>query len=111
MKKLLMVMMGVTLSIILAACGGGNADKENEGSGDTTAVDAEALVNKSCIGCHGDNLEGKGNASSLNDVGSRLSEDEILDVIENGRTDKGMPAGLYKGEEAEAIAKWLADKK
>lgn len=102
-------MMGVTLSIILAACGGGNADKDNGGNGGTTAIDAEALVNKSCIGCHGDNLEGRGNAPELANIGSKLSEDEILDAIENGRP--GMTAGLYKGEEAEAIAKWLADKK
>lgn len=108
MKKFLGIMMGVTLSIILAACGGGNADKENN-NGEATAVDAEALVNKSCISCHGDNLEGRGNAPALADVGSRLSEEEILEAIENGRP--GMPAGIYKGEDAEAIAKWLAEKK
>ncbi|TNO95725.1 cytochrome c, partial [Bacillus cereus] len=40
---------------------------------------------------------------------SRLSEEEILDVINNGRG--AMPAGLIKGADAEAVAKWLATQK
>ena len=56
-----------------------------------------------------ENLEGAGGAPALADVGSRLSEEEIHDVIINGRP--GMPGNLIKGEEAEAVAKWLAEKK
>lgn len=100
-------MMGATLAIGLAACGGNNNDNN---AGETTSVsDAEALVNKSCINCHGANLEGRGNAPALDDVGSRLDKAEILDAIENGRP--GMPKGLYTGEDAEMIAEWLAEKK
>ena len=54
-------------------------------------------------------LEGAGGAPALADVGSRLSEEEIHDVIINGRT--GMPGNIIKGEDAEAVAKWLAEKK
>ncbi|MBS4208356.1 cytochrome c [Bacillus sp. FJAT-50079] len=99
--------MGVTMAIILSACGGG--DKNAGNGGEATAMDAEQLVNRSCISCHGENLEGRGNYPALNDVGSRLTEAEILDVIENGRP--GMPKGIYKGEDAEKIAEWLAEKK
>jgi cytochrome c551 len=45
----------------------------------------------------------------LSDIGSRLSQEEILNVIENGKNT--MPPGLSKGDEAAALAAWLADKK
>ena len=50
-----------------------------------------------------------GNTPALNDIGSRFSEEEILDIIVNGQGN--MPGGLVKGEEAEALAAWLAEKK
>lgn len=111
-KKLLAAVFGATL--ILSACGGGDKAKEEETpvtepeSQETASVDVEAAVDKSCIMCHGGNLEG-GSAPALDTIGADLSEDEILDVIENGQG--GMPGGLIKGEEAEAVAKWLSEKK
>ncbi|MCG7334314.1 cytochrome c [Sporosarcina sp. ACRSM] len=112
-NKLFAIMFGAVL--VLGACGGGNKTNENNNNantdtgGSTASVDAEQVVNTSCITCHGQNLEGAGNAPALADVGARLSEEEIHDVIINGRP--GMPGGLIKGEEAEAVAKWLAEKK
>ncbi|RHW36633.1 cytochrome c [Lysinibacillus yapensis] len=113
-------------ALFLAACGGGdeeatNTNNEtentttenettNEGtSGETAAAEGEALVRETCATCHGGNLQGMGNTPSLADVGSRLSEEEIHDVIVNGRG--GMPGGLLQGEEAEAAAAWLAQQK
>lgn len=93
-------------AIFLAACGGGD-DKEESTSGSTDP--GEKIVMKSCISCHGGDLKGQGNAPALNNVGARLSEDEILNVILNGRN--AMPAGIIKGEDAEAAAKWLATQK
>lgn len=115
-KKLLAVIFGAGL--MLAACGGGNdeandndtaTDTDTAPTNETASVDAEKIVSSKCISCHGGNLEGQGNFPALNDVGSRLSEDEILNVIENGRG--AMPAGLVTGEEAQAVAAWLAAKK
>lgn len=114
-KKLLAVIFGAGL--MLAACGGNNdkeVGKDNTNNAGTTtnqtaSVDAEKIVNSKCIACHGNNLEGQGNFPALNNVGSRLSEDEILNVIENGRG--GMPAGLVTGDDAKAVAAWLAEKK
>lgn len=118
-KKLLAVIFGATL--MLAACGGGDeatdtADKTNETTDTTTdtgattaSVDAEKIVSAKCIACHGTNLEGQGNFPALTDVGSRLSEDEILSVIENGQG--AMPGNLITGEDAQAVAEWLAAKK
>ena len=42
-------------------------------------------------------------------VGGTLSESEIRDIIEHGQG--GMPGGIIKGEELDAVAKWLAEKK
>lgn len=114
MKKSLMALLfGMTL--ILGACGGGETT-EPEPAEETpeetpeegeTSVDAEQIVNQNCISCHGENLEGQGNFPALNDVGSRLSEDEILTIILEGQN--AMPEGLIKGEEAEAVAAWLSE--
>ncbi|SEJ62045.1 cytochrome c551 [Bhargavaea ginsengi] len=119
-KKLLAMLFGSAL--ILGACGGGDdtaddaADTGNddaateESAGESASgVDAEKVVQQKCISCHGENLEGQGNFPALNDVGSRLSEDEIHDIIENGKG--AMPGGLVEGEELDAVAQWLSEKK
>ncbi len=113
-KKLLSFLMGSALVLSLAACGGAdddNAEKPAENDGEETtaeAGDAEAIYNKSCVSCHGENLEGD-MGPALDKVGASLSKDEILDVIENGRGQ--MPPGTAKGEDAEKVAEWLAEKK
>ena len=107
-KKWLTLVFGSAL--FLAACGGGN-DKDEAKSGDTAAQpDGEKIVMTSCATCHGGQLQGMGTTPGLSDVGSRYSEDEILDIILNGKSG-GMPAGLIQGEQAEAAAAWLATQK
>jgi len=104
-NKLVAVMFGAAL--VLGACGGGNND--NAGEGETAGVDADKVYQANCATCHGGNLEGRGNAPALANIGSKLSESEIRDIIENGKG--GMPGGLIKGEELDAVSKWLAEKK
>lgn len=79
-------------------------DTETADEGDI--AHGKEVVQKACISCHGSNLEGMGNFPALNNVGSRLSQDEILNVILNGKG--GMPGGIVKGEDAEAAAAYLA---
>lgn len=111
-KKLLAAVFGATL--ILGACGGGDDNATDDtpattpDAGETSSVDPEAVVDKSCIQCHGGNLEG-GSGPDLTNVGATHSEEEIHDIIENGQG--GMPGGLIKGEELDAVAKWLSEKK
>lgn len=100
-------------AIFLAACGGGDKEAKpaEDKSGEATEVAAgESIAKKSCVSCHGGELQGQGNTPALNNIGSTLSEEEILDVIENG-TDKGMPGGLISGDDAKEVAAWLATQK
>ncbi|MCZ8536612.1 MULTISPECIES: cytochrome c551 [Paenisporosarcina] len=111
-KKLLAAIFGSAL--MLAACGGGGDEEatetnEEKGGEVTETQDAEKIVQGNCTSCHGGNLEGQGNFPSLKDVGSRLSKDEILQVIQNGQGQ--MPANIIEGAEAEVVAEWLANKK
>lgn len=105
-KTLLAAIFGSAL--FLAACGGD--DSSSSDNGETAMSKEEQLVKQNCISCHGGQLEGRGNIPPLNDIGSRKSEEEILDIIVNGY-GKGMPPGILKGEDAELAAKWLAEQK
>ena len=103
-KSMLALLFGSAL--VLAACGG----DDGESSGSSIQSEGEKLTMQNCATCHGGNLQGVGNTPDLNKVGSRLSEEEILDIIVNG-TDKGMPENILKGEDAEKAAAWLAEQK
>jgi len=118
LKKLPSIFAAAVLVFALSACGGGNQDSQPSDNnnqpaaeapaGNYDAATAEAAFKNKCASCHGQNLEGAV-GPKLSDIGSRLSQDEILNVIENGKNT--MPGGLAKGEEAQALAAWLADKK
>ena len=84
--------------------GEGTTDAETADSGSIAA--GEKVVHQACISCHGANLEGRGNIPPLNNVGSRLSQEEILNVIENGKG--AMPPKIVTGEDAENAAAYLA---
>ncbi|AXH98482.1 cytochrome c [Sporosarcina sp. PTS2304] len=111
-KQLLATLFGAAL--VLGACGGSDDssapadDATNDNGAATTDVDAEAVVQQNCASCHGGNLEG-GMGPALDKIGGTLSQDEIHDVIVNGKG--AMPPGIIKGEEADAVAAWLAEKK
>src|SRR5690625_1687252 len=107
MKKLLMALaLGSVLA--LGACGGGGSS-DNGGSNDGgTTADGEAIYKDSCASCHGADLSG-GAGPELDTVGSDHSVDDILDVIENGQGS--MPPGLVSGDDAQAVAEWLAEHK
>ena len=59
--------------------------------GDVELATPEDIYNQSCISCHGGNYEG-GAGPELLGVDSRLSQEEVKEVLQNG---KGiMPANL-----------------
>lgn len=126
MKKWLMAVLFGTL-LVLGACGGGANDNANEpadtndegteepaddgaadegGTVDTAA--AEDAFQQSCASCHGEDLSG-GAGPELTNIGSELSAEDIEGIIENGQGS--MPGGLLSGDDATAVAEWLADHK
>ncbi len=132
MKKALLAMLFGS-ALVLGACGGGNDSDKDKSATDTTTtennktdntadnnktdestsnstakVDAEAVTQQKCISCHGNELQGAV-GPDLRKIGSQLSEDQIKDVLKNGKGN--MPAGLVEGDELDAVAKWLSEKK
>lgn len=105
-KKLLGLLVGA--SLVLAACGGGGDDTKETASG---GADPEKLFSQKCSSCHGADLKGGGGGSfpDLTQVGARLSKDEIETIILNGKN--AMPKAQLTGEDATAVAGWLAEKK
>ena len=119
MKKKWLATFMLGSALMLGACGGDDSETGTEDTGKDTGTEttengatsdaSEQVAQQRCTTCHGGNLQGMGNTPALNDVGSRYSEEEILNIILNGQG--AMPGGLVQGEEAEALAKWLAEKK
>lgn len=115
MRKTLLLIGLFVLALVLVACGnepednGGNDAGSDEAQPEETedSGDGEEVYQESCASCHGDDLEG-GNGPALDTIGADMSKDEILDQIEEG--DDGMPAEIVKGDEADAVAEWLAEK-
>ncbi|GAA0499013.1 hypothetical protein GCM10008986_27670 [Salinibacillus aidingensis] len=129
MKKALIAMLFGS-ALVLAACGGGDdnagedtgnndagTEQQAEENGDTGNADggtvdtaaAEKIAQNNCATCHGGDLSGQGNAADLTTIGSRLSKEEIVDVIQNGKG--GMPPVNISEEDANTVASWLATKK
>ncbi|MDP4085169.1 MAG: cytochrome c [Bacillota bacterium] len=113
-KKFLALMMGATLIMGLAACGGGSDSSKSTNKNQTTtntaqAGDAQKIVSQKCFACHGDNLKGS-IGPDLQHIGSKYSKAQILNILKNGKSG-GMPAGLISGSDADTVATWLAAKK
>lgn len=105
MKKWLGVIAGA--AVLLGACGGGTTEKSSTSTA-SKDVGYEVYSQKSCIGCHGKDLEG-GSGPNLTKVGAKYSKSEILDIIKNGKG--AMPKGQAEGSDAEKIAAFLAKQK
>lgn len=119
-KALLALLLGSAL--VLGACG--NNEKSTTGEAKTTdttasegkttktSVDGEKITKEKCISCHGNDLTGA-MGPDLTKVGSKLSEDDIKDILNKGKGQ--MPAkpanGLQSDEEVNAVAKWLSEQK
>lgn len=104
--------------IALAGCGGGNGDAGQNGGADAgqnggTAADVietPEIYRQNCLSCHGDQLQGQV-GPNLQQVGSRLTEEEIAQIVREGKG--GMPAygNRFDDEEINALAAWLAEQK
>ncbi|WP_163539609.1 cytochrome c550 [Gracilibacillus sp. YIM 98692] len=107
----LIASLGILAMIVLSVVGLNEQDKiagEGEEENDVVLDDPEAIA-ESCIGCHGGDLEGA-SGPSLQQVGSKYSQEEIYEIIMNGIEGTNMPGGLVESEEAEVLSEWLAEK-
>ncbi|MDC3413364.1 cytochrome c [Aquibacillus sp. 3ASR75-11] len=120
----MIAVLGILVMIVLSFIGANQQDKieqaqENggetqeegggeEGGGDV--VDPEEYVQNSCVSCHGSDLSG-GIGPDLRKIGNKYSKDEIKKIVMNGIEGTAMPAVVKNDAQAEAIAKWLAEKK
>ncbi|PLT31088.1 cytochrome c551 [Peribacillus deserti] len=105
-RKFAMLLLGTSLA--LAACGNDNSGEKDSKDAGSVASSGEKLYQKNCSSCHGGNLEG-GFGPKLTNVGATYSEDEIGNIIKNGKGQ--MPPNIVKGDDAKAVADWLAGKK
>src|SRR5690606_26721497 len=85
------IIMGVLGCIMLAGCGQSGGDGGGDQAGGPvieTEEDKEAntIFQANCISCHATDLSGNmGQKSNLQQVGSRLSQEEIANAITEGR--------------------------
>ncbi|PMC35932.1 cytochrome C551 [Bacillus sp. UMB0899] len=105
------------INIILAGClvfllfiykGPSTSESAHADGVTTSASNPEEIVNSNCITCHGENLQG-GGGPALDKIGSKLAQNEIEDIINNGKNN--MPSGLISSDDAKVVAEWLAQKK
>jgi len=71
----------------------------------------ESIFLVQCAQCHG--TTGDGLSGKAQDFSARMTKDQVLDAINNGSNQLGypmgaMPAGMAQGEQAEAIAAYVA---
>lgn len=112
----IIAIVGIFAVIIISSIGvSQRADIQNEdengGEAEETeevAQDPEEIFANNCATCHGDDLSGE-SGPDLTSVGSDHSEEDIIDIINNGQG--AMPPGVIQGEEADEVAAWLAEMK
>jgi cytochrome c551 len=122
MKKMAVSLLLFAVFLAVSACGGNNNNNNNGApagtnspaasptgspSGTAAAADAEALYRANCVACHAADLSG-GMGSRLKDVGARLTQEQIADVIANGGNSMRAFKGTLSDDEIHALAAWLA---
>ncbi|WP_185602327.1 c-type cytochrome [Paenibacillus sp. 598K] len=76
----------------------------------STDQEATALYKNRCISCHAVDRSGR-NGPDLRDIASRMTQQQVMDIIQDG--SQGMPS--YKNrmanKEIEILAEWLVKSK
>ncbi|NQX66191.1 cytochrome c [Paenibacillus alba] len=114
------VILALLLVSSLTACGKSNSTPSPSSSssaaptatssGATTKVDAQAVFKANCVSCHGANLEGMV-GPSLQKVGGKLTKEQIVTTITNGKGAMPSFKGTLSADDVNALSAWLADKK
>lgn len=103
---LLIGIFGIGLVFALSFIGLHQGNEQASGDEEETveAGNPEEIYAQNCLSCHGENYEG-GAGPELLEVDARLSNDEIKDILQNG---KGiMPGGLVPEESLDDMVEWI----
>ncbi|MDQ6421180.1 cytochrome c [Paenibacillus sp. LHD-117] len=103
----------IILLAIAAGCGGPLQGKKSGKALSDAPAETAALYQSRCLSCHGSELQGRvGSETNLQQIGSRLSADEIAVQIRDGGQEGLMPAfgDQLTEEEIKGLADWLASK-
>ena len=82
MKKLLALVLAATMALSLMACGGGNTDKQDAPSQDTTTQTSEPTTPESEVFHLGDTV-------TFDDIELTLTRFEFGDILDNSTSYKG----------------------
>jgi len=97
------------IGLILAACGG--AAETTTTAPVNSSIDAAAIYNTSCVGCHGASREGvSGLGKPLTpDALADRSDSEIRDIIAQGKSGTAMRPfqGALSGAEIDAVVQFI----
>lgn len=106
---LFIAIVAIVAMVILSFQGNNKATELANSSklSEEVASNPEDIVMQTCVSCHGENLKGS-MGPDLTKVGSKYSTEEIKDILLNGK-GTAMPAGLVTAEQANEVAKWLAE--
>ncbi|NNF34244.1 MAG: cytochrome c [Saprospiraceae bacterium] len=101
MKK--MIVFAILLGGIIA-CSGGN-DKSKSNSKSATAIDGAKIYKSNCMLCHGD--DGKLGLNNSKDLTvSKLTKEERIDIITNGKNTMVGFSSLLDEDEIKAVAEY-----
>ncbi|WP_147535824.1 c-type cytochrome [Bacillus marasmi] len=93
-----LLLLGIITIGLLGGCGNDQAANPN---------DPEGLYKKSCVGCHGENLEGA-SGPAVKNMADKYTQDELYTLIMEG---KGMmPGNLLSEAEAKKVTEWMMTK-
>jgi cytochrome c551 len=123
MIKFSIIMISITLPLSMTACAQSTPTTAPSvdtkapsntavigGSQGVKAADAQTLYKHNCMACHGNDLSGVV-GPNLQKVGARLSSDQIVTQISNGKGAMPPFKGTLKAEEINALAQWLVSNK
>lgn len=96
----------------MSGCAGNEETKIDLLAADGTHEEAKALFKTNCVSCHGTDLAGRvGGKSDLRQLGSRLSPEQIEQIISDGRGRMPDFADKLSADDISALSIWLGELK